>query len=130
MKRLLITGFLVLLVLISGCTQAPKSTVPGDTKGLPVKTAPETVQTAGSLPMTATVEISDFIFFPPELVIAKGGTVTWMQKDYEVHTVTGAGFDSGDLAKGKTFSHTFSEPGVYEYKSKNDPSMTGKIIVK
>ena len=80
--------------------------------------------------MTATVVIEDFIYYPPELAIAKGGTVTWKQKDYEVHTVTGAGFDSGDMPKGKIFSHTFNEPGVYEYKSKNDPSMTGKIIVK
>ncbi len=130
MNKILITGFLVLIVLISGCNEAPKATAPGDTRGLPVKTAPEPAPTAVSLPMTATVEIIDFSFYPQELVIAKGGTVTWKQKDYDAHTVTGAVLDSGDISQGKTFSHTFNEPGVYEYKSKNDPSMTGKIIVK
>jgi plastocyanin len=137
LKRTLLIGFLVSLLLISGCTAPPKEIAPVDTAVLPVKTAPLPVKTAPppeettvSSPMTATVEIEDFGFFPPELVIARGGTVTWRQKDYEKHTVTGSGFDSRELSKDQKFSHTFNESGVYEYKSSLDPSMKGKIIVK
>lgn len=53
LKNIWIIGSLVLVLLISGCTAPPKATAPGDTAGLPVKTAP-----------------------PSELVIARGGTVT------------------------------------------------------
>ena len=130
MKNVWIIGSLVLVLLISGCTAPPKAIAPGDTAGLPVKTAPPPEETAVSLPMTATVENVDFGFFPPELVIARGGTVTWRQKDIEKHTVTGSGFDSPELSKGQTYSHTFNEPGVYEYGCKIHPVMKGKIIVK
>lgn len=88
------------------------------------------IETTPTPPATATVEIIDFSFYPPEVVIAKGGTVTWKQKDYDKHTVTGAGFDSGELSQGQTFSHTFNEVGTYEYWCKLHPSMRGKVIVK
>ena len=130
MKNIWIIGSLILLLLLSGCAAPPKATAPGDTAGLPVKTAPSPEVSVVPLPMTATVEIEDFGFFQPELVIARGGTVTWRQKDYEKHTVTGSGFDSPALSKDQTFSHTFNEPGVYEYGCKLHPSMKGKIIVK
>jgi plastocyanin len=130
LKRRLFIGTLVLLMLLSGCTAPPEATTPGDTAGLPVKTAPPPEETGVSLPMTATVENVDFGFFPPELVIARGGTVTWRQKDYEKHTVTGSEFTSPELNKGQVFSHTFSESGVYEYRCKLHASMKGKIIVK
>ncbi len=130
MTNIWIIGSLILVLLISGCTAPPEATAPGVTAGLPVKTAPPSEETAVSLPMTATVENKDFGFFPQELVIGRGGTVTWMQKDSDKHTVTGSGFDSPELSKGQTFSHTFNETGIYEYRCKIHSIMKGKIIVK
>lgn len=121
---------MLVLLALSGCTAPPKATAPGDTAGLPVKTAPAPEETTVSLPMTATVENIDFSYYPAEVVIARGGTVTWKQRDSDRHTVTGAGFDSGELSQGKTFNHTFGEPGVYEYRCKLHAAMRGKIIVK
>lgn len=129
MKRTLILGLLVLLAL-SGCTESPKATAPGDTAGLPVKTAPLPEETTVSLPMTVIVENIEFTYRPAEVVIARGGTVTWKQRDSDRHTVTGAGFESGELSQGQTFSHMFSEPGIYEYRCKLHAVMRGKIIVK
>lgn len=130
LKNIWIIISLLLLLLISGCTAPPKATAPGDTAGIPVKTAPPPEETTVSLPMSATVENVDFGFYPTELVIARGGTVTWRQKDSDKHTVTGAGFDSGELNQGQTFQHTFDDIGVYEYRCKIHASMKGKIIVK
>ena len=120
-----IAGLLILVALISGCTsKSPSAEVQ------PVVTAPPPVQTTVSSPMTATVENIDFSFYPAEVIIAKGGTVTWKQQDSTEHTVTGAGFDSGKLTQGQTFSHTFNEVGTYEYRCTVHPSMKGKVIVK
>lgn len=130
MKNIWIIGLLILLLLISGCTAPPKATAPGDTAGLPVKTAPPPEETTVILPMTATIMNEDFAFNPQVLVIARGGTVTWRQKDSDKHTVTGSGFDSPELSQGQTFSHTFNEIGVYEYGCKLHPVMKGTIIVK
>ncbi len=79
---------------------------------------------------TATIEITDFSFYPSEVVIARGGTVTWKQRDYVAHTVTSAEFNSGELSQGQTFSHTFNEVGTYEYRCMQHPSMSGKVIVE
>ncbi|TRZ91075.1 MAG: copper-binding protein [Methanosarcinales archaeon] len=74
--------------------------------------------------------IDCFNFFPAEVVIARGGTVTWRQKDSDKHIVIGAGFESLELSQGQTFQHKFEEIGVYDYKCKIHASMKGKIIVK
>lgn len=127
LKNKWIPVLLILVALISGCTS---STSPSKEIVEPVHTAPTPVQTTANLPMTATVENIDFSFYPAEVVIARGGTVTWKQKDYEEHRVVGTGFDSGNLARDKTFSYTFNEVGTYEYRCMLHPSMTGKVIVK
>ena len=120
-----ITGLIILVALISGCaSKSPSAEIE------PVITAPPPVQTTVSLPMTATVENIDFSFYPAEVVIARGGTVTWKQKDSIKHKVIGAGFESLELSQGQIFNHTFNEVGTYEYRCSVQPSMTGKVIVK
>ena len=115
LKNIWIIGSLILSLLLSGCTAPPKATAPDDTV---------------ILPTTFTVEIDNFKFIPPQVDIAKGGTVTWTQKDSYNHTVKSAGFDSGELSQGQTFQHRFDEIGVYDYWCNLHPTMKGKIIVK
>jgi plastocyanin len=45
--------------------------------------------------------------------------------------VTGATgeFDSGIIQGGRSFNHTFIQPGIYDYYSDLHPYMTGKVIV-
>ena len=130
LKNIWIIVSLILLLLISGCTAPLKAVTSGDTEGLPVKTAPPPEETTVILPTTFTVEIDNFKFIPPQVDIAKGGTVTWTQKDSYNHTVKSAGFDSGELSQGQTFQHRFDEIGVYDYWCNLHPTMKGKIIVK
>ena len=71
-------------------------------------------------------------FDPKEVTIPVGGTVEWKNTAFFAHTVTFdpskaedpsdvqlpggvAPFDSGKLGGGKTWSHTFTVPGRYQY---------------
>ncbi len=93
---------------------------------------------------TVTMEL---IRYRPEVLdITAGTTVTWLQKDAGVHTVTsglveqgGGGvtkvpdgrFDSGEIATGKTFSFTFDQPGTYRYFCSVHPAtMRGEVQVR
>ena len=90
----------------------------------------------GSLEMargaTHAVAIADFAFSPATLTITAGDTVTWTNEDAVAHTATGtnAGFDSGDLEQGESFSLTFTTPGTYDYLCTPHPSMTGQIVAQ
>jgi plastocyanin len=69
---------------------------------------------------------------PLQFHAAAGGTVTWINKDTSVHTVTSnttGQFDSGNLATGASWSHTFALAGTYYYYCTIHPSMWGVVIV-
>ncbi len=98
-----------------------------------------------SAPGADTVTMELIAFKPETLTVAAGATVTWMQKDAGVHTVTsgtveqgGGGvtkapdgrFDSGELATGETFTFTFGQPGTYSYFCAVHPAtMRGEVRV-
>ena len=79
----------------------------------------------------AEVEITNFAFDPPSLTVKAGTTVTWTNQDSAPHTITSdAGdWDSGQLSKGQSFSHTFDQAGTLAYHCSVHPSMTGTIVV-
>ena len=75
---------------------------------------------------------------PPTLTVPAGTTVTWKNTDSTLHTVTsgsaetgvsGTEFDSSYLAGGKTFQHTFSSAGTFDYYCTLHPFMKGQVIV-
>ena len=136
MVKKLMIGFLVLAVLLSGCT-APKTTTttPVPTTQ-PTITQPSPTQTlTGSPTQTLTaqpvaIEITNYAFVPATVTIPKGTTVIWTQKDTVSHTITGTGFDSGPLSQGDTFSQTFNDAGTFNYHCSIHATMTGTIIVQ
>lgn len=71
----------------------------------------------GSSPGGPTVNMLDNEFSPKQIHINPGDTVTWTNNGQVAHTVTADDhkFDSGDIAAGKTYSYTFTEPGTYAY---------------
>ncbi len=72
-------------------------------------------------------------YFPANLVIKRGTTVTWINKDgamvHDVMAVRGE-FRSVLLRPHQSFSHTFDKPGVYRYTCAPHPWMKGKIVVR
>jgi plastocyanin len=77
------------------------------------------------------VLISNYAFDPPTLTVKPGATVTWVNKDDEIHTVTSAtgAFTSQALDTDDAFSFHFDAPGTYLYHCAIHPRMTGTIVV-
>ena len=61
-----------------------------------------------------------------------GTTVTWTNSDSTQHTVTAddGSFDSGVLAQGQTFSHTFDTAGTIAYHCTIHPNMQATVTVQ
>jgi plastocyanin len=66
------------------------------------------------------------------LVIGVNNTVNFVNQDSATHTVTanGGSFDSGNIAAGSAWSHTFSTAGTYTFHCRYHFWMTGTIVVK
>jgi len=135
MNKLLIMALIVMVVLLSGCTYNPQET-PQEQQATPAPavtqtaTASETMSKEGTIAQEVSIDIKGFAFNPSTITIKKGTTVIWTQQDSTLHTVTGTGLKSGNLAKGQTFSHTFNDVGTFDYHCSIHPSMTGKVIVE
>ena len=89
-----------------------------------------------------------FWYSPPVLNINSGDTVTWLNSDNEIHTITsGKGvdrvefsqgkmtgtpdgyFDSGSFNPGHSWSFTFDKVGTFYYFCTIHPWMNGAIVV-
>jgi len=77
------------------------------------------------------IEIMKHKFSRPTLTVPAGTTVTWLNRDEDLHTVvsTTLAFKSARLETDEAYSYTFTKPGVYEYFCTLHPLMTGKVIV-
>ena len=77
------------------------------------------------------VVIKTFAYGPKDITVPAGTTVTWINKDPEVHTVVNKDgkFRSAALDTDDTYSFTFAEPGTYSFFCSLHPQMQGKVIV-
>lgn len=85
-----------------------------------------------SAPKTVAVSTANFAYGPGTVRIKAGDSVQWTNSDLAGHTVTAdqGAFDSRSMSKGKTFTHTFSQKGTFEYHCALHPSMKGTVIVE
>jgi plastocyanin len=90
------------------------------------------VQLSFAAPVPATVTIKDYKFAPATVKIAAGSTVTWINRDADVHTVMSATglFVSGALDTDDKFSYTFTKPGTYVIACSLHPQMSETIVVE
>lgn len=82
---------------------------------------------------TNSVEINNFAFSPATITVKVGTKVTWTNKDSVGHNVVetdGAdGPKSDTLAKGESYSFTYTKTGSFAYECSIHPSMQGKVVV-
>ena len=81
---------------------------------------------------TNVVTIDNFTFTPPELAVAVGTTVKWVNHDDIPHLVVSKDktFRSKALDTDDSFSCTFASAGTFDYFCTLHPHMVGKVIVK
>jgi len=75
------------------------------------------------------VDIKDFSFDPGNATVPAGARVTWTNRDATAHTVTGTFADSGSIAPGKSFAHTFDQAGDFAYVCSFHSNMKATITV-
>jgi plastocyanin len=78
------------------------------------------------------VTIDKFTFTAPELTVAVGTTVKWVNHDDMPHNVVdkNKSFRSKVLETDGSFTYTFAGAGTFNYFCALHPQMVGKIIVK
>lgn len=82
-------------------------------------------------PVVHTVTIDATSFSPASLTIRPGDTVKWVNKDVIPHTATAkGGFDSGTIAAGASWRHTFKTKGALPYVCTFHPTMKGTLRVR
>ena len=76
------------------------------------------------------VVISNSTFSPVRMQVVVGTTVTWVNQDNIVHTVSAYddSFNSGDIKPGSTFSYTPAEPGTRPYRCIYHDKHAGELV--
>lgn len=120
------------LLLLDRLQRSPS--VAQDLDPSPVSTVdPADPSASGSAVAEAEVTIRGFQYQPSEIVLQRGGTVTFTNQDSTPHTVTpraGSQFEaSGRLRRGENHSVTFDTAGSQEYFCDIHPSMGGRVVV-
>jgi plastocyanin len=81
---------------------------------------------------TRSVSIFGSAFSPKSVTVTEGDTVTWTNKDNDLHQVLEdkGRFVSAILKSNQTFSFTFQAAGTYTYHDELHPKLKGTVIVK
>jgi plastocyanin len=97
----------------------------------PAETTAPAESTTPAPNSTTTVEIRNNAFNPPQLNVAPGTTVTFVNNDNVPHTATADNglFDSGELAPGSSFPVVLDGAGTVTYHCELHPEMQGSIVV-
>jgi plastocyanin len=82
-------------------------------------------------PKKHTVTIDGSRYEPATIVVRKGDSVTWVNKDPFPHTVTSAGnFDSRSIAANARWTWRAAKAGDFQYICTLHPNMKGSIKVE
>jgi amicyanin len=108
-----------------------RSTPPRATATAP-KPAPATSASPKQAARVVKTGIKNVNYLQPRLQVTAGTTVEWTNNDPMPHTVTATdkSFDSGLINPGKTYRHTFTKAGTYNFFCTPHPFMKGTIVVK
>ena len=82
-------------------------------------------------------DVEDICYIPPNIVVEKGKSVTWLNEDSSFHSVTSGFypepsglFDSGHLDPYQSYTLSFDEFGTYDYFCTLHPWMKAQVIVE
>lgn len=118
-------------VLVGGCGSSASTT--SNAKPTPsVSGGSAAPPTVAPTTRAAKVRIVSYKFAPPTILLKRGGTVTFTNRDPTAHTATadaGPTFDTGSLQQGQSRTIRFSTTGTFAYHCLFHAFMTGSIVV-
>ena len=78
------------------------------------------------------VRIEAFAFKPATVLVRRGATVRWTNRDAAPHTVTAASgaFSSKELGRSGTYARRFTRAGSFAYLCAIHPQMKGRVVVR
>lgn len=78
---------------------------------------------------TTQISIGSNSFSPADVTVMQTGSLLWVNKDSQVHTVTAddGSFDSGDIQPGSSFGLAFTKIGPHPYHCKYHAEQTGLV---
>jgi len=78
------------------------------------------------------IQIRNFDFFPRELTVPPGASVTWTNGDVAPHDASdeAGGWTTGLLKRGDSATLAFDSPGAYRYLCTIHPDMRGTLRVE
>jgi len=80
-----------------------------------------------------TVQIADFVYEPGRVVVPKGTTVSFTNRDAAPHTATSkesGAFDTGTIRQGQSGEIVLEESGTFAYYCLFHPFMKGTVVVE
>lgn len=131
-------GLAISLVFTGACGGASES---ADQTSSTATTAEADEPANSEAAMAMTVEIIEFAYSPKQITVKVGDTVSWVNRDAFLHTVTSGAVDGPeniaddkfdeDLDEaGSEASVTFDEAGTFTYFCKQHNAMDGVVIVE
>lgn len=101
---------------------------------LGLTSGPASAATTWNVSMLGNPMTPNYVYSPDFLTISVGDTVNWTGQQGYHSTTSDPGqaesWDSGPLAVGQSYSHTFTVAGTYTYHSTQDAGMRGTIYVQ
>jgi len=126
MFRLWLPGICGIVVILGGallgCSPSPSGT--GEANVPAKAVAPAVVSTV------VRVSMKTIQFDPATVEVKRGDTVEWKNDDLVPHTATSTSLNSGPMASGQSWRHTFTDAGEFPYACTFHPQMKGVVIVK
>ncbi|HEX2056986.1 MAG TPA: plastocyanin/azurin family copper-binding protein [Actinomycetota bacterium] len=116
---------LLLVLVLAGAVLV----MPGVAAGGGCHAGPSARMTSSERTLLGIAECS---FVDTVTYVDVGERVTWVNKDFVPHSVTGAALAWGDeefLERGDRVTYSFEEEGVYPYYCVLHPSMVGAVVV-
>ena len=132
MRKHILAAMIILAVLLAACSPTPATT--STTAPAATSASSSTSAATAAVPVTGSetqVTIKSFAFDPDSVTVKAGDTVTWTNQDSAAHTVTADdnSWTSPNIAKGATFSHTFTTAGTVAYHCSIHPTMKATVVV-
>ncbi len=136
-----IVGMVIILValVVGGALVFGNSESEDSMKNMPSQSETPSNSTAvtesSEATQTTTVDIKDFAYAPEAIKVKVGDKVTWTNQDSAKHDVVmdddaAEGPNSELLAKGESYSYTFTKAGTYEYHCSPHPYMKATVVVE